>query len=137
MSCSGWWDVYSSLISGKEVSPVHEIQQRDTNGVFQIHNQQIWLVSQIVDLRPEKRDASAYLYETEPSYVSTRTPSWLLNEKDLLRFIEVGDIAVMVYTATKEPGTSPEAATAANEGQLHPSPLHNSGFDFKGFKKRP
>jgi hypothetical protein len=92
-----------------------ETQRKNTNRVFQFHNQQIRLVSQTVDFRPEKRDASAYLHKTEPTRVSASTPSWFFDEKNLLCLIEVGDIAVMVYTATEETSASSEAATAANE----------------------
>jgi hypothetical protein len=77
--------------------------------VLQVHYLEIWLVPQSVDLSPKEGYTASNLDKTHLGYKIVKgtlcSSFWSLHQQNLFRFIEIGDIAIFVYTSPEITGT--------------------------------
>ena len=93
------------------------IPKRDNYRVWQIHDLEVWFVTQIVDFSPENWDATTNLDKAQ----CRGSLVWIglgWDSGNLLRLVEIGNVAVMVDTTPEVPRSGPETGTSTDEVQL-------------------
>ena len=86
-----------------------------THGVLEVHDLQVWLVPQRIDLRPEQRDAAPDLHKAQLNTRFVAIAICGLDDQDLLSLDEVGNMAVAVDTTTEVARAGSVARTATDE----------------------
>lgn len=99
----------ANQVSGDSAEKQNNSQEDVTHRPRKLHDLQVGLVAQIVDLRPEERDAPANLHEAEPDSVVAVRLSRPVDEQYLFRLVEVRDVALGVGASPQVSGASAEA----------------------------
>jgi hypothetical protein len=104
---------------------------QDAYRVGQIHNLQVGFVSQSVHLRPEYRHTAAYL---DKAHLGAKLARFcVFNQEKLLRFVEVGNVPVVVDSTSEITRASTETRTAADKTYLYGTPVQSRIADVEGW----
>lgn len=84
--------------------------------IGQFHDLQVWFIAQSIDFSPVYRHTSSSLNKTE-----SRSSCGLrvFDEDHLFRFVEVGNVTLLVHTTSEVTGSSSVSRTTTDQAQLH------------------
>jgi hypothetical protein len=101
-----------------------------SNRVLHFHYLEVWFVAQRVDFSPVHWDTTPCLNKAQ--LCGCPRSAWVVDENHLLCFVEVGNMAILVYATSKVSSTSSVPRTTADQADLHAVIVHNAFSEIDG-----